>query len=99
MKIYTIDNGQERHRKGIAYGKRFIALPELFEKIIDTGGRIPHVRALGGAVLKYCSKCHEWRFIKKFVKNRCSKDGHKETCRDCDNARRRKRYRETRAVT
>jgi len=100
MKIFEIDNwkNDEINKKVFIKGKKVIMLPVIYDEIILTKGYLPHIK-VGNYLMKYCHKCKTWRLLNKFIKNKHAADGYKDTCRDCDNKRRRERYAKTRAVT
>jgi len=83
--------------QAIVFKNKVILIPE-GSTIIPTKGRIPHIRCIG-VIRKYCPKCKHWNYINNFIKNKHAADGYKDTCRDCDNKRRRERYAKTKAVT
>ena len=100
MKLYEIDNFSSKaiNKNALIKGKKIIYLPEVYEKIISTGGYIPHI-TINNVIHKYCHSCKNWRMLALFIKNKYAKDGYKDCCSDCDNKRRRKRYAITKAVT
>jgi len=102
MKILTMVN-MPRHvkapeRKAVKKGNQIILLPEVYDKIIPTGGYIPHV-VINKCLCKYCHKCKSWLYTSLFIKNKCTSDGLKDCCKYCDNKRRRAHYAKTKAVT
>jgi hypothetical protein len=101
MKLFNIDNaGTFEHfpfDRIVTKGKKSILIPAGY-KILPTGGFIPHIRNKAGSIKKYCHKCRQWLFIQSFGKNKYSKDGYKDICRQCDNKARRERYAKTKAV-
>lgn len=95
MKLYEIDNPDlcfenPNNFFAAAKGRKIIILPDGVE-IVSTGGHIPHVKK-AGHLLKYCHKCREWKLLAAYIKNKCAKDGLKDTCSKCDSKRRRERY-------
>jgi hypothetical protein len=104
MKLFNIDNPKEINLdkkfpiSAIIKGQKIIILPWNKKEIINTGGYVPHIK-LQNYIFKYCHKCKKWLLLRMFIKNKYSKDGYKDACSSCDNERRRKRYRETKAVT
>jgi hypothetical protein len=40
-------------------------------------------RKVNGRRQKYCIKCHEWKFVRKFSKDPSTKDGLDMRCKDC----------------
>jgi hypothetical protein len=83
MRVITIDNGNERHTKGIVIGKKLITFNHYTHELIKTKSRIPYIVSKQNkkSIFKYCTCCHAWRYISAFNKNIKSADGFNVKCR------------------
>lgn len=102
MKVFEIDNpdSDDATTMAVTKGKKIILIPYMSLSksiLVDTGGHVPHV-SIGNIIFKYCHRCKEWKPLQCFVKNCHAKDGYKDSCKECDNKRRREKYAREKAI-